>query len=63
MASSVRILDPRHGRMFWILHFYPMSGAPGAIRPVLALRDQSLQPKQAGMPEKVGANLALFEVG
>ena len=62
MASSVRILDPRHGRMFWILHFYPMRGASSVVRPILVLGNQSLQAQQAGVSEEIRTDLALLEV-
>ena len=62
MASSVRILDPRHGRMFWIFHFYPMRGASSVVRPILVLGNQSLQAQQAGVSEEIRTDLALLEV-
>src|SRR5262245_57769531 len=40
-----------------------MPGAAGAVRPVLVLGDKSLQAHQAGVPKKVRADLALFEIG
>ena len=58
----MRILDPRHGRMFWIFHFYPMRGAPSAVRPILVLGDQSFQAHQAGVSEEIRTDLALLEV-
>jgi hypothetical protein len=50
-------------RMLAVLDLDPVRRPARAIRPVLELRHQSLQPHHASMPEQVRADLALFEVG
>jgi hypothetical protein len=59
----MRILIPCHGRVFRVLHLHPMRRVAGAVRPILGLETNPSNPKQAGVPEEVGTDLALLEVG
>ncbi len=58
-----RFLHPFDRRMTSVLHLDPVWRPSAAVRPILVLRDQALEPELAGLPEQVGADLALLEVG
>ena len=64
-ASAGRILKrihhPAESRMLPVLHLDPAIEPAAAVDAVAVLRDQPLQPHQAGVAEQVRADLALLE--
>ena len=51
LPAPILLRLPRHGRCIRVLHFKPIQRAAGAVRRVLALRDDAFEPHLAGMGE------------
>ena len=62
-AISELILNPAERGMLPVLDLDPAIVPAAAVAALAVLGDHTLQPHQAGVPEQVLANLALFEVG
>ena len=57
------ILHPAERRMLPVLDLDPVPEPAAAVGALAVLGDHALQSEQAGMPEQIGSDLALLEVG
>ena len=55
------VLDPVHRWMLAVLDLDPVSRSTGAVWSISMFRDYTFQPHQAGVPEYIRPDLALFE--